>query len=139
MGQRLLIATGAAAVDAADVPSGVRLLIDAAEAIYVTAPRLPSRLEWLSSDTDKATLHADERLAAVLGQLDELGADAEGQVGSDDPLVALEDAIRDFSPDHIVIGLRTGENAGWQERGLLDDIERRFGAIPMTVFQLAPG
>lgn len=135
-GGRLLIATGAVAVEAADVPDGVRLLVDAAEAIYVTAPKLPSRLEWISSDTDKATMVADERLAAVLGQLHELGADAEGAVGSDDPLVALEDAIRSFSPDHIVIGLRTGDRSGWQEHGLLETVERRFGTIPLTIFQL---
>jgi hypothetical protein len=48
---------------------------------------------------------------------------------------SIEDAVDGFGPDHLLIGLRAGEKAGWQEKGLLDDIERRF-AIPMTVFQL---
>ena len=50
--------------------------------------------------------------------------------------LAFEDAIRDFAPDHLLIGLRAG-HSGWQERGLLDRLQERFG-LPMTVFAL-PG
>jgi hypothetical protein len=133
--RRLLIATGAVAVNPADLPGGVRLLLDAAEEILVLAPSLPSRIDWITSDTDRARLKADQRLHAVLGQLEELGVEAEGAVGSDEPLEALEDAIRTFEPDHLLIAIRSGARAGWQERGLLEDIQQRFG-IAMTVFQL---
>ncbi len=34
----------------------------------------------------------------VLGHLDELGAEASGRVGADDPLLAFDDAIRSLSP-----------------------------------------
>ncbi len=119
------------------LPYGIRALIEAAGQIMVISPSLPGRIDWLTSATDKATEQADERLRAVLGHLDELGADARGRVGADDPLVAFEDAIREFEPDHILIGLRPADRAGWQERGLLDLIQERF-AIPMTVFQV-PG
>jgi hypothetical protein len=71
----------------------------------------------------------------VLGQLEELGGEAAGAVGPDEPLLAFEDAIREFAPDHLLIGLRGGERAGWQERGLLDRLQQRFG-LPMTVFSL---
>jgi hypothetical protein len=70
----------------------------------------------------------------VLGQLDELGADARGQVGADDPLLALEDAMVEFAPDHLLLALRGADRAGWQERGLLDRVLEHF-AIPVTVFQ----
>jgi hypothetical protein len=135
MGAKLLIAAGEAASGSASVPVGVRMLIDAADEIMVVAPRLPGRLDWLASATDAATERADERLTVVLGHLEELGADARGQVGADDPLLALEDAIREFSPDHLLVALRGRDRAGWQERGLLDAILERF-AIPITVFQL---
>jgi multicomponent Na+:H+ antiporter subunit G len=135
MSQRLLIAAGEAAADVADVPSGVRALIDTASEVMVVAPTLPSRLRWLMSDTDRATERADERLRLVLGHLDELGAEAEGRVGSDEPLIALEDAIREFEPGHILIALRPAERAGWQERGLIDEVLVRFG-LPVTVFLL---
>jgi hypothetical protein len=85
--------------------------------------------------TDRAREQADERLRTVLGQLAELGSDAAGAVGADDPLLAFEDAIREFAPDHLLIALRAADGAGWQERGLLDQLEQRFG-LPITVFSL---
>ncbi|MGH2847766.1 MAG: hypothetical protein ACRDL0_17385, partial [Thermoleophilaceae bacterium] len=77
--------------------------------------------------------HADERLQAVLGQVSDLGTEAKGAVAADDPLLAFDDAVADFEPDHILIGLRSGDRAGWQERGLLDKVVERFG-LPVTVF-----
>lgn len=137
MSERLLIAVGQAAANAAEVPPGVRGLIDAASDVMVIAPTLPSRLQWLVSDTDRATERADERLRVVLGHLDELGAKAaQGRVGSDEPLVALDDAVREFGPGHILVALRPEERAGWQERGLIDAVLVRFG-LPVTVFVLA--
>ena len=82
---------------------------------------------------DKATEHADERLHTVLDQIAEIGSEASGMVGADDPLLAFEDAIRDFAPDHLLITLRAGEDAGWQERGLLEQLQQRFG-LPITAF-----
>ena len=134
----MLIAVGGAAESVEQLPSGIRLLIFAATEITVIAPSLPGRLDWLASDTDKATERADQRLRAVLGKLDDAGAPARGQVGADDPLTAFDDAIRDVSPDHLLIGLRREDQAGWQERGLIDAILARF-AIPITVFQLPGG
>ena len=138
MGLRLLIAAGEAAPGPESLPAGVRSLIETADEILVIAPSLPGRFEWIASATDKATEQAGERLHAVVGHLDELGAEARGRVGADDPLVAFEDAIREFAPDHLLIGLRGRDRAGWQERGLLDLIQERF-AIPMTVFQVPGG
>jgi hypothetical protein len=135
MGLKLLIAVGEAASGPEELPAGVRSLIDAAEDILVIAPALPGRFEWLVSATDRAREQADERLRTVLGQLENMGAEAEGAVGADDPLVAFEDAIRQFGPDHLLIGLRSSEHTGWQERGLLDRLLERF-RIPLTVFQL---
>ena len=137
-GSRLLIAAGEAAAGPAELPFGVHELIDAAEEIQVVTPTLPGRLDWLTSATDKARQQADERLRNVLGHLEEMGAEAGGTVGSDEPVEALADAIRAFGPDHLLIALRSGARAGWQERGLLDRIQAEFD-LPMTVFQVAPG
>ena len=134
MGTRLLIAAGEEAASTGQLPPAIRTVIDAADEIMVIAPSLPGRFEWLSSATDKASHQADERLQVVLGHLDQLGAEARGRVGADDPLLAFEDAIREFAPDHLLIALRAANRAGWQERGLLDQVLKRF-AIPMTVFQ----
>jgi hypothetical protein len=135
MATRLLIAVGAAAQDAGALPFGVRELIDAADEVLVVTPALPTRFEWLASATDKARAQADERLREVLSQVEELGTDATGEVGADDPMLAFEDALRDFPADHILVGLRVPDRAGWQERGLLDELLERF-ARPVTVFSL---
>lgn len=134
---RLLIVTGEAASSIEELPAGIRELIQAGNEILVVTPSLPTRLEWLSSATDEAREQADERLRAVLGQIDELGGEASGKVGADDPLLAFEDALAEFPADHILIGLRPREHAGWQERGLLDRVVERF-RLPVTVFELAP-
>jgi hypothetical protein len=140
MATKLLIAAGQAASDSAELPSTVKQLISSADEVLVIAPTLPGRFEWLSSATDKARMQADERLQAVLGQVSELQGtgSARGEVGADDPLLAFEDAVREFAPDHILIGLRSHERSGWQERGLLHRVLERFG-LPVTVFHLGGG
>lgn len=135
MPERLLIAAGEAADSADTLPFGVRELIDAADEVLVVTPALPTRFEWLASATDKAREQADERLTAVLGQIGELGTEASGTVGADDPLLAFEDALAGFPADHILVGLRGPDHADWQERGLLGELLGRF-QIPVTAFSL---
>ena len=135
MALRLLIAAGELAPGPDELPPGVRGLIDAADEILVVTPTLPGRFEWLASATDRAREQADERLQGVLGQLEDLDSEAGGAVGSDDPLEALADPIREFAPDHLLIALRGAEGAGWQEKGLLEQVQERFG-LPMTVFSV---
>jgi hypothetical protein len=132
---RLLVVAGSAASDLGEVPFGARTLIDAANEILVVAPALPTRIKWLASDTDRTREVADQRLSAVLEHLEDAGASVEGTVGADDPLLAFEDAISDFHPDHILIALRGPDDSGWQERGLIEQVFERF-KLPMTVFAI---
>jgi hypothetical protein len=131
----LLVATGATVADVTQIPALVRVLLDAASDILVITPILPGKLEWLVSDTDRARHQADQRLNAVLGQIEEMGLSAEGRVGDETPLTALEDAVRSFSPDHVLIALRRAEDADWQERGLIDRVRRQL-RLPLTVFAI---
>jgi hypothetical protein len=135
MPSRLLVVAGQAANSPEDLPFGVQELLRTAEEILVVTPALPTRFEWLASATDKAREQADERLQAVLRQLHDLGNAPRGTVGADDPLLAFEDALREFPADHILVALRASDRADWQERGLLDQLLARF-ALPITVFGL---
>jgi hypothetical protein len=137
MASKLLIAAGQAAADPAELPETVKGLISSAEEVLVIAPSLPGRFEWLASATDEAREQADERLEVVLGQVSEVSGSGstKGAVAADDPLLAFDDAVTEFEPDHILIGLRSAERSGWQERGLLDQLVQRF-SVPITVFQL---
>jgi hypothetical protein len=132
---RLLIATGAVVADVDQIPPLVRSLLDTASEILVITPILPGRLNWWVSDTDRARHQADERLSAVLGQMKEMDLPAAGRIADETPLTAFDDAVRSFHPDHILIALRSGEDAGWQERGLLDQLRGRYG-LPITIFEI---
>jgi hypothetical protein len=132
---KLLIAAGETASELDELPTGARLLIDSASEILVMVPELPTRVAWLASDTDKTHEVADERLQTVLSQVGDDGQTVEGTVGTDDPLVAFDDAIAEFRPDHLLIALRSAGSSGWQERGLVERVVERFG-LPVTVFPI---
>jgi hypothetical protein len=132
---RLLVVTGAAVSDLGQLPPSIRALIEGASEVFVITPTLPGPLQWLASDIDTARQVADERLNVVLGQVESLNPSASGQVGDETPLTAFEDAYRSFRPDHILIGLRAGDHAGWQERGLLDQVVADFH-LPTTIFEI---
>jgi hypothetical protein len=134
---RLLIATGEAAASLEELPPLIRALIQSASEIVVVTPMLVSGLQWLASDSDRARYEADERLAAVLGHVEALQPDASvrGEVGDDTPMTALDDVMRQFRPDHILIALRSSDHDAWQEQGLLDDIRRAYH-LPMTVLEI---
>ena len=69
----------------------------------VVSPALNSRLKTFTSDEDPARAAAQERLAETIARLASVGIDARGEVGDGDPLVAIDDAVRTFGPDEIVI------------------------------------
>jgi hypothetical protein len=136
-GTRLLIVTGAAVADVAELPPLVRSLIESASEILVVTPVLPGRLQWLASDTDRVRHEADERLRTVISHLEELAPEAAtaGATGDETPLSAFADAVRQFRPDHILLALRASDHAAWQERGLTDRVREGFH-IPLTIFEI---
>jgi hypothetical protein len=133
--KRLLVLAGAAVAALDELPPSVRQLIDAAAEVFVVTPTLPSRLQWLTSDIDRARHEADERLDTILGQLRGAEVAANGSVGDETPMTAVEDHVRSFAPDHLLVALRSPEHAQWQERGLTDLIVRSFD-LPVTVFEI---
>ena len=54
------------------------------------------------------------------------GLDARGEVGDGDPLQAIEDALRTFAPDELVISTHPEGRSNWLER---DVVERRPRAL----------
>lgn len=135
---RLLVLAGAAVADLDELPGQVADVIDEAGEVFVVTPTLPTGIQWLMSDTDRARHQADERLDTILGQLDPSGARVVGgAVGDDTPMTAVYDHVRAFDPDHILLALRSPEHADWQERGLIERIESDI-EVPLTVFEIDP-
>ncbi len=99
--------------------------------VLVVAPAQPSPLQHLASDDDPGRRAAQERVDASLAKLRESGLSAHGQVGDADPLQAIEDALRTFGPDEIVISTHPEGKSHWLERGVVEHARDRF-AVPIT-------
>lgn len=97
----------------------------------VVSPALNSRLRTWTSDEDPARAQAQARLDATLGRLAEIGVEAHGQVGDADPLVAMEDAVRLFHPDEIVVSTHPAGRSNWLERGVVEAVRDRYD-VPVT-------
>ena len=98
--------------------------------VHVVSPALNSPLRHLASDEDPARAAAQERLERSLGKLKEEGIEASGEVGDGDPLQAIEDALRTFGADQIVISTHPEGRSNWLERGLVTQARERF-AVPV--------
>ena len=93
---------------------------------YVVCPALNSRLKTWTSDEDAARAEAQKRLDATLERLGAVGIGADGAVGDLDPLVAIEDAVRTFHPDEIVVSTHPPGRSNWLERGVVPAIQERY-------------
>src|SRR3712207_266171 len=98
---------------------------DGAE-VFVVAPALNSRLRHWTSDEDRARSEAQARLDASLAALAEAGVTARGQVGDDDPLQAMDDALRTFGADEIIISTHPSGRSNWLERDLVARARDRY-------------
>ena len=97
----------------------------------VVCPALNSRLKTFTSDEDPAREAAQLRLDATIARLASVGIDATGEVGDGDPLVALDDAVRTFGPNEIVISTHPPGKSNWLERGVVDSVRARYD-VPVT-------
>jgi hypothetical protein len=93
---------------------------------HVVCPALNSRLKTWTSDSDAAREAAQQRLDSTLRRLGDVGIEATGEVGDLDPLVAIEDAIRTFHPNEIVISTHPLGRSNWLERGVVTAARERF-------------
>jgi GABA permease len=98
--------------------------------VLVVTPALNSPLRHLASDEDAARAAAQERLDRSLTTLRENGIEASGEVGDGDPLQAIEDALRTFGADEVVISTHPEGRSNWLERGVVENARRRF-AVPI--------
>jgi nucleotide-binding universal stress UspA family protein len=101
------------------------------EEVFVVAPALNSPLRHWASDEDPARAAAQERLEESLAKLREAGVNASGEIGDSEPLQALEDALRTFAPDEIVISTHPEGRSHWLVKGIVAKARDRF-PVPVT-------
>jgi hypothetical protein len=101
------------------------------ERVRVICPTLLSRVRYFASDEDDARAKAQERLEHSLSRLREVGVRCEGEVGEADPLQAMEDALRTFGADEIIVSTHPEGRSLWLERGVVRAARERFD-VPIT-------
>lgn len=109
----------------------VRLVDGVAEDVLVVCPVFAPPFPTGSPDQESARTVAEARLQSALVELRAAGVNARGEIGDGNPLVALEDALRGFAADEIVISTHAEGYSPWLERGVVDAVGARFDG-PVT-------
>lgn len=99
--------------------------------VLVVAPALASPVQHWVSDVDGAREDAEERLNESVGLLRAAGFRVRGEIGDPDPLVAIEDALRTFGADEIVISTHPPGRSNWLEQDIVGKARQRL-ALPVT-------
>jgi GABA permease len=100
--------------------------------VHVVAPILASRIHYIASDVDIELRAARVRLEDTLAWAREEGLQLTGRVG--DPSVALgaiEDELRAFGADEVVISTLPRDRSNWLETGIVERLREDLD-IPVT-------
>jgi hypothetical protein len=101
------------------------------EILVVTPALASSRTAHWTSEIDEAIELARQRMELSVLAVEEAGLKARGEVCDSDPNVAIEDALRQFPADEIIISTHPPERSRWLEHGVVqrarDEIE-----LPVT-------
>jgi hypothetical protein len=102
--------------------------------IDVLAPVLTSHVHYGVSDIDREIEQARARLRRSLEWARAQGIHARGEVGDPNPITAIEDQLRSFGPDEVIVVTRP--QATWQERA---ELERLCNELDVPVEQVVVG
>jgi GABA permease len=75
---------------------------------------------------EAAARSARERLDHTLETLRGQGLTVDGELGDYRPLVALDKAMREFRPDHVVISTHPEDRSTWLRHGVVADARERY-------------
>ena len=104
--------------------------------VLVVVPALGSRLSHWTGD-DQARHDAEGNLERTVAAVAAAGVTARGEVGSDDPIQAADDALREFPADEIVFATHPDDRANWKERGVVEIARGRYD-LPVAHVDVDP-
>jgi GABA permease len=100
--------------------------------LLVVAPVLVSRTHFVTTDVDGEMDQARERLALTLDWAHIHGLPARGHIGDPmHPLFAVEDDLRRFGPDEVIVATHPAESTSWQEGDLVARLRAELD-VPVT-------
>jgi hypothetical protein len=97
---------------------------DDAEMLVVAPASEISRLDWLTNAEDGARIEAAS-LAVKTAEATPT-EDVEARVGDSSPVKAIEDALRQFPADEVLVVTRSDNDASWLEEGSGETAHTRF-------------
>jgi hypothetical protein len=98
----------------------------------VVAPALvSSHLKHAFGDVDEAREKARARLNRSIESIRGHGAEVTGDVGDADPNLAIDDALRTFAADEVIISTHPLERSTWLEKDVVERAQREL-SIPIT-------
>jgi hypothetical protein len=100
-------------------------------AVHVVCPALNTKLKHWTSDDDQARSEAHARLQGMLDSLDRDGFTATGDIGDDDPVQAMEDGLRVFGADEVIVSTHPPGRSNWLEKDVVRRARERFD-VPIT-------
>jgi hypothetical protein len=96
--------------------------------VMVVAPALQdSPLKFWLSDADDAIAEAERVRSETLRKLGDAGIAASADTGESDPMYAIEDALRTFPADRVVLFTHPEDDQRYREDVDPDEVQRRFG------------
>lgn len=101
------------------------------EVLVITPALAGSRAAHWASDIDAGIELARERLERSLAAIRGLGLNAQGEIGDSDPDLAIEDALRLFAADELIISTHPPRKSRWLERGVVANARERLD-LPVT-------
>jgi hypothetical protein len=99
--------------------------------VFVVCPALNTKLKTWTSDDDDARAQAHARLQAMLDALDRDGFSATGDIGDGDPVQAMEDGLRVFGADEVIVSTHPPGRSNWLERDVVRRARERLD-VPIT-------
>jgi hypothetical protein len=120
------------AIEPVDEPAAVESVRAAARAgvdqepeVLVLAPAVNTPLSHWASDVARARLDAQRKLVLTVGALAAAEVEAHGAVGDPDPLQAIEDTLRQFAADEVIVALPS-EGERTELARLVRELRRRL-------------
>jgi len=132
MDRKKLLVIATAPVEPGPLRDAVRDHAGDEAEIRVVAPASDvSPLQWLASDEDKARDKAADVASEAAESVEPEASRTEAEVGDTDPVQAIEDALRTFPADEVLVVNRPDDDASWLEEDSAQEARERFG-VPVT-------
>jgi GABA permease len=112
---------------------------EASAEYYVCVPAHPLHTgQGAAWSPDASVIAAQHRLDQVLSILKDEGLQARGELGDYRPLHALDDAVKKFKPDLIVISTHPEERSAWLRQDIVERAKNKYNVMVRHIVSHVP-